>query len=201
MIKIGTIPSLYPVLIDKFSACEQKIRGVVILVNVHPNQALHTDHSDIIFQIGTLGLDGNTFLYQVGLAEIVIIAHPALIIDTLDSDLVSVYYTTPQTNIQPWTYPHNHELRLFFDNIFLKSGEPSPTVHIAPGPIEMNEAISNNPNAIGYTLRPWLTEGVQEISLSTTIQDSLTQPILAVTNKNPQGIVKEFLACVQSSEP
>ena len=54
------------------------------------------------------------------------------------------------------------------------------------------------PAAIGALPRAWLSEAVKPAELDQDLKELLLPPVLALAKEEPQGIVREFLSCLQS---
>ena len=199
--RLGMPPSLAPAMQDKLEACQHELESSIVFVEIKPQQALDYHTSDIVIQLGEENLTGNEFPFQVGWDQLVLITHPDMDVASLDEETILDRYTASQPPGEIWTYPPGHELRLLFDNTFLASQEVSPNALIAPGPAEMMAVISQNTSALGYALQSWVTSQVRTLPIDPAIQASLRQPILAVTLDNPSGFIREYLACLQKSEP
>ncbi|MFN2150367.1 MAG: hypothetical protein ACK2T5_02140, partial [Anaerolineales bacterium] len=136
-----------------------------------------------------------------GWGQLVLIAHPDLSPASLDQDTILKNYTALSPDFQVWTYPSGHELRTLFERDFLASKTQSPEAMIAPGPAEMLAAVSQNPTALGYILDSWVTSELVTIPVDSATQLALRQPILAITRGDPQGVLREYLACMQNWAP
>jgi hypothetical protein len=55
----------------------------------------------------------------------------------------------------------------------------------------MSRAIANDPNAVGILSRRWKTEDVSDVYVAASA------PVLAITPSEPQGVIKDLLACLQ----
>jgi hypothetical protein len=173
----------------------------VLLVQVKPHNSLNPLTSDIVIQLGEDNLAEDHFPIQIGWGQLVPIANPDLPLNALDQDVILENYTALSPDLQVWTYPPDHELRILFEGGFLASAPLSPAAMIAPGPEEMVAAVSREPTALGYVLDSWVTSELNTIPLDATLRAALRQPILAITRENPQGVLKSYLACLQNWEP
>ncbi len=201
VLRIGIPPSLFPDLKEQLTTCEKEIRDLAPFVELKPNQSLNLQSSDFIVQLGEGNLGEDQFAIQLGWAQLVLIAHPDNHFVSLDQDKIQELYTVPSSTIQVWTYPPNNELRQLFEEGFLAHKAVPPNAMIAPGPAEMITAILQNSSALGYVLDTWVTSQVQVIPLDTATQSALRQPILAVTQGEPDGALREYLACLQTWGP
>jgi hypothetical protein len=135
----------------------------------------------------------------LGHEEIILIMQIPIDINSIDLESIRNAYLSLDTQFQAWAYPSNNQSRQIFDNAMLDNNALSPHVMIAPNPTAMLEAIMNNPRAIGYIPKSWKTDAVQVVSLGTELEDSLLQPVLALSNGEPTGVSKMLLNCLQQA--
>jgi len=141
----------------------------------------------------------NLYATLLGHEDIILIMQAP--IDIYSIDLVSIRnsYLSLDTQIQAWAYTSNNQSRQIFDNAILDNNALSPHVMLAPHPSAMLEAIMNSPRAIGYIPMSWKTDAVQIVPLDTKLEDSLLQPVLALSNGEPTGASKLLLTCLQQA--
>ena len=61
----------------------------------------------------------------------------------------------------------------------------------------MLASIAQDPAAIGALPRAWFSEAVKPAEIDQDLRELLLQPVLALAEEEPQGIVREFLSCLQ----
>jgi hypothetical protein len=103
-----------------------------------------------------------------------------------------------QKLVSVWTYPEGILMRDLFHSTLLGEAGFSLLSFIAPSPHEMLEAVIGDPGAIGFIPRSWLTSDVNTVNLDNQSAGSLTMPLLALTNENPQGAVRVLVDCLQA---
>ena len=102
--------------------------------------------------------------------------------------------------VQVWVYPSGDDVRQVFDAAILKGKSLSSRARLAADPAAMLKGISEDPHAIGYLPHAWLDSKVTALSLDQAIENQLDQPILALSSSEPQGVLRDFLACLQNGE-
>jgi hypothetical protein len=109
-------------------------------------------------------------------------------------------FTRPafQAELRVWTYPPGDPLRQRFDERLLPGGRTTSLARLAPDPAAMQQAVAADPGAIGYLPAAWLTASLRRISLQDADPDLLRQPVLVLSQEEPQGAERAFLACLQS---
>jgi hypothetical protein len=104
----------------------------------------------------------------------------------------------PHQGIEVWSLPAESDSHMVFDSALELEGTLPGSVFIAPGPVEMLEAVSTDPGAVGYLPRAWLNSNVKNLELDPDLQQRLTRPILAFLKIQPGGALRTFTACLQS---
>jgi hypothetical protein len=151
---------------------------------------------------------GAGFTAPLSEEEILVIANPANPISKMGADALRSIFNGEYERwdelegknqlIQVWVYPEGDEISQVFRQAILADKPFSSLARLAPDPSAMREAVSEDPTAIGFLPQAWLSPDVKPIRLDQDIQDSLRQPILALSGAEPQGAVREFLYCLQS---
>lgn len=102
--------------------------------------------------------------------------------------------------IEVWILPKGDEFTQVFQHTILDNKPFSSLAQLAPDPGAMVEAIRADPAAIGFLPGAWLSENVRSLRVENKTRKALQQPILALSNGKPEGVVREFLHCLQSGE-
>jgi DNA-binding transcriptional LysR family regulator len=117
----------------------------------------------------------------------------------LDSPKVTPQPTDTGLAIQVWSYPIGDDMRQLFDQVFMQGKIPSGETYLAPDSGAMLEALAKNPGAVGYLLKSQLNSSVHTIRITGIPASTLTQPIIALSSKEPQGFARQILLCLQSN--
>jgi hypothetical protein len=79
---------------------------------------------------------------------------------------------------------------------------------LAPDPGAMLETISENIGTIGYlpgsflaTVDPSIVSKVKIIQLEPILEAQLRQPVIAITQSEPTGLLRSLLVCLESTTP
>lgn len=110
----------------------------------------------------------------------------------------TVQPTPTSQPIQVWTYPEGDDLRQVFDAAFLPNSGEANHIYLAPDQSAMLEALQKDSHAIGFMLKSQVPASLQIISLTGEPKVSLTQPILAISQLEPQDLVRQMIVCLQS---
>ena len=171
-----------------------------------PASALDIQQADLTLWLGEP--PGGVFAALLGREEILVILNPANPIDRISSADLRALFDGTVTNWQAvggddrevvvWVYPQNNELQEIVESVILPGRQFSSHAWLAPDAAAMLEAIARDPAAIGVLPRPWLSEAIKPVEVDQDLRELFLQPVLALAEKEPQGILREFLACLQS---
>jgi hypothetical protein len=97
------------------------------------------------------------------------------------------------------TYPKGDQLRILLQDAVLGAEEITPYALVVSEPGEMVQSILQNTDSIGYIPESWATRDLKVIPLDPGVQETLRLPVLGLTLQEPDGLVRNFLACLQNS--
>jgi len=84
-----------------------------------------------------------------------------------------------------------------FDKAFMQGKTPAGQTYLASDSGAMLEALAQNPGAVGYLLKSQLNTAVRTVRVNGIPSFNPTQPILALSLKEPQGYARQLLLCLQ----
>jgi len=147
---------------------------------------------------------------QIGEDELVPVVHPSNPVQALT---LSALRTTFSGDLPGWdwdylgqaaqplsvyAYPSSSDIQAILAAQLLPTGRPLPReVVVAPGPAQVREAVAADPGALGFLPRRWVDSSVKAITVSDLPAGAWTQPILALSAVEPQGLARAWLLCVQ----
>ena len=103
--------------------------------------------------------------------------------------------------VQVWDYAVSDPLHHAFDKAVLKGSSVTSLAYIAPSPADMLEAVSANPQAVGYMPHAWLSQKkVYAVDLDADTKTAFHFPVLAVAAHEPQGALRTLVACLQTGK-
>jgi hypothetical protein len=94
-------------------------------------------------------------------------------------------------SVQVWVYASEEDVQIVFDQFVMAGRSVTPSARLAVNPQQMSEILVNQPNTVGILPRHWKVGGVRDLYLIAAV------PVLALTKSDPQGAVKELIACLQ----
>lgn len=148
--------------------------------------------------------------FQLGSEEILVVVNPARSSMQLQAEQVVQLFTgeindwsqvtstssgvqnagTQGGAVQVWLFSDGEDVQQVFAT-WLAGRSVVSGARLAASPQAMVRAIADDPNAVGILSRHWKTENVSDVYVAASA------PVLAVTPSEPQGIVKDLLACLQ----
>jgi hypothetical protein len=199
-------PSLAPIS-DALHSCANYNPEIAVVVSESP-----TSPSDIGPDRLTLWLgekpDIESYAIPLAQDELIIIVNQANPIEEMSLEQIRALFegqienwsdlTDFQHPVEIWTYSESNLLHQIFQSELFDGLRFSLLAQIAPTAESMVSAVANDPGALGYVVRSWITDGVTSIQIESDSDLALQQPILALTNTEPQGGLRALMACLQS---
>ncbi len=142
--------------------------------------------------------------------HLAIIVHPSNPHEGLSRDDLRSIYQNSLTNwnslnpalsfsgqIEVWHYPSEQPIQRIFEQLLDIPLLHNPFAMLAPDPETMRQAISKNPNAIGFLPARWLDTRVKPLTFSDMPAEALDQPVLVVSSNEPDSLQQSWLLCIQ----
>ena len=130
--------------------------------------------------------------YQIDTEEILIVTHRASSIQNLTLDEARTLFAGQgDPSVQLWTYSSGEDVQDVFDQVVMEGRGVSSSAWIAVHPQQMSDTLVNEPNTVGILPRRW------KVGDSRLVYTVPNIPVLAVTPNEPEGAVKELIACLQ----
>ncbi len=139
--------------------------------------------------------------FEIGIEEIIVVVHSQNPITNLSLAQVRELFSGrisdwsqlggPDAPIQVWIYAPGEDIQQAFEAAVMQGAAVTSLARLATSPDGMSQAIASDANAIGILPRRWKAENVREAYVAASV------PVLAITSAEPQGAVKDLLACLQ----
>jgi hypothetical protein len=183
VVKVYTTAAAQPWLTE-VSNCA--VKRSVILSNV-----IDLTQADIAIRIGEPDkLTGPTF--QIDREDLLIVTHRESPLQNLSIDQVRALFAGQgRTDVQVWVFGSGEDLQQVFAREIMRGGSVTSLARLSISPQQMSDTLNAEKNAVGLLGRHWKTGTVREVF---SLPD---QPVLAITAAEPQGAIKEILACLQ----
>ena len=160
--------------------------GNVVLSRVDaPNSA------QIILRIGVPEFL-SSFAYQIDDEGILIVTQRQSPVQNLTlDDARALFMGLGDPSVQVWVYAEGEDVQRVFDQFVMEGRSVASSANVAVGPQQMSDTLVNQPNTVGILPRHWKAGDSREVFSVATV------PVLALTSTEPQGVVKELIACLQ----
>ncbi len=161
--------------------------GTSVVVRVSDTESAY----DIRLQLGEPSVP-SSFVYQIDSEEILIVTQRQSPVQNLTLDQAqALFMGQGDLSVQVWVYASDADVQRVFDQLVMKGGSVSSSAKIAVNPQAMSDTLVNQPNTVGILPKHW------KVGDSRIVFSAGTVPVLAMTQSEPQGVVKELLACLQ----
>jgi hypothetical protein len=171
-----------PWLAEAFS-CAADV-DVVLSVTPDPGAA------DLILQMGEPAALASP-AFQIDSEEILVVTHRESPLQNLTLEQARALFAGSDPSVQVWVYPSDADVQKVFDALVMKGGSVSSFARVASTPQEMSDVLNAESNAVGILSRHWLTGSPRSIFTAGTV------PVLAITQAEPQGALKNLISCLQ----
>jgi hypothetical protein len=183
VVKVYVTAAAQPWLVD-VSKCAAKSLAIVDNV-IDPAQA------DIVIRVGEPD-KLTTPAFQIDKEDLLIVTNRESPVQNLTADDVRALFAGQgQADAQIWVYSSGEDIQQVFMREIMQGAQVSSFARLAVSPQQMSDTLNAEKNAVGILGRHWKAGTVRDVF---TLPD---QPVLALTTTEPQGVIKEILACLQ----
>ena len=131
--------------------------------------------------------------YQIDEEEILIVTHRQSPVQNLTlEEARSLFAGQGDASVQVWVYASEEDVQKVFDQFVMAERSVASSARLAVNPQEMSNTLVNQADAVGILPRHWKAGDVREVFSVATV------PVLAITQAEPAGVIKELIACLQS---
>lgn len=147
--------------------------------------------AEIVLQVGEPRMLFS-FVYQIGMEEILIVTHHQSSVNDLTREGARALFSGHgDPSIQVWSYPSGVDVREVFDQLVMEGRAVTPSAYIAATPRQMADTLVNQANTIGILPAHWKPGELRSVYAISNV------PVLAITQKEPQGSIKSLVGCLQ----
>jgi hypothetical protein len=97
--------------------------------------------------------------------------------------------------VQVWVYASEEDIQEVFNQIVMAGRNVTSSARIAVDPRQMSEMLVNESNAVGILPKHWKVGDIRDVLNVATV------PVLAIAQSEPQGSIKDLIACLQKQKP
>lgn len=134
----------------------------------------------------------SSFAYQIDTEEILIVTHRQNPIQNLTlEEAQTLFMGLGAPSVQVWVYASEADVQRVFDQLVMNGRGVAASARVAVTPQQMSDTLVSESNSVGVLPRHWKVGDVREVYSVGMV------PVLALTQAEPQGVVKNLLACLQ----
>lgn len=146
----------------------------------------------IILRVGEPNFLAST-AYQIDTEEILVVTHRQSPVQNLTLEAARALFAGQgDPSVQAWVYASEEDVQRVFDQYVMEGRAVTSSARLAVNPQQMSDTLVNESNAVGILPRHWKAGDVREVFSVATV------PVLAITQSEPQGVIKDLIACLQS---
>ncbi len=147
--------------------------------------------ADIVLRIGEPR--AVSFAYQIDTEEILIVTHRQSPVQNLTvEDARALFAGLGDPSVQVWVYASGDDVQDVFDQFVMEGRPVTPSALVVATAQQMSDTLNNQLNTVGILPKHWKTGDSRFVYSIPNI------PVLAITPNEPQGLVKELIACLQN---
>jgi ABC-type phosphate transport system substrate-binding protein len=212
-----TYPTSLQKWMDNLARCAADYPQVALYVNQANIWIGNLSQAEAALEFAQLNTETSDFyLTQLGWEQLVVVVNQENTLSKLPTDRLTAIFSGQTSKwlgasslpIQVWVLPEGDPVRTLFDRIVMRGRSVSSEARLSPDAAAMLEAVANNANSIGYLPASWVNSGdsavsgkVKIVQLEDSLASQLQQPIVAVTQNEPVGPMREILVCLTSHAP
>jgi hypothetical protein len=131
--------------------------------------------------------------FQIGSENLLVVTSPGTGLAPLNANQLRELFSRPQGGqpLEIWVYSPGEDLQQVFAREILRGAPVSSLARLATSPQYLANHLAQSPSAIGFLPEPANPTGLQEVYRLPEV------PVLALTQSEPQGSLKNLLACLQ----
>ncbi len=146
--------------------------------------------ADLVLRIGEPAAL-STPAFQIDTEEILVVTHRESPLQNMTLEQVQSLFTNGDPSVQVWVYASGEDVQEAFDQAVMTGRPVTSFARLASSPQEMSDVLNAQSNAVGILPRHWLAGSPRFIYSVGTV------PVLAITPSEPQGALKNLIACLQ----
>ena len=148
--------------------------------------------AEIVLRIGEPAFLAS-FAYQIDEEEILIVTHRQSPVQNLTLDEAqALFMGLGDPSVQVWVYASDADVQGVFDQLVMEGRSVVSSASVAAPPQHMSDTLVNESNTVGVLPRHWKVGDVREVYSVGIV------PVLALSTSEPQGVLQQLIACLQS---
>ena len=148
--------------------------------------------ADIVLRVGEPEFLAS-FAYQIDTEEILIVTHRQSPLQNLSlEEARALFAGWGDPSVQVWVHAEGEDVQEVFDRSIMDGESVMPSARLAASSQQMSDTLVNDLNAVGILPGHWKAGDTREIFSVATV------PVLALTESEPEGPIRELIACLQA---
>lgn len=150
------------------------------------------DSAEIILRLGEAE-SLTTPAYQIDTEEILIVTHRESPAQNLTlQEARALFAGQGDPSVQVCVYDSGEDVQRVFDQIVMSGRSVTSSAKLATSPQQMSDLLNAEKSAVGILPKHW------RAGASRIVFNAGTVPVLAVVKSEPEGVIREILACLQN---
>ncbi len=130
--------------------------------------------------------------FQIDTEEILVVTQRQSPVQNLSLEQAKALFAGQgDPSVQVWVYALGTDIQDLFNRLVMQGQGITSSARLAVDPQQMSDTLVNEPNTVGILPRHWKAGDAREVFSVGTV------PVLAITPSEPQGKVKQLIACLQ----
>jgi len=147
--------------------------------------------ADLVLRVGEPKIL-TSFAYQIDMEDILIVTHRQSPLQSMALEEVRALFAGQgDPSVQVWVYASGEDVQAVFDQFVMEGRAVTSSARLAVNPQQMSDTLVSESNAVGILPQHWKLGESRELFTVATV------PVLAITQNEPDGIIKELIACLQ----
>ena len=147
--------------------------------------------ADIVLRVGEPEFLASP-AYQIDMEDILIVTHRQSLVQNLTlEEARALFAGEGDPSVQVWVYASDEDVQEVFDQFVMEGRSVTPSARLAVDPQQMSDTLVDESNAVGILPRHWKAGDVREVFSVATV------PVLAITQSEAQGVIKQLIGCLQ----
>lgn len=147
--------------------------------------------ADIVLRVGEPKALASS-AYQIDSEDILIVTPRQSRVQNLTLESARALFAGQgDPSVQVWVYTPEEDVQEVFEEFVMAGSSITASARIAVTPQQMSDILVHESNTVGILPRHWKAGDDREVFKVATV------PVLALTNSEPRGVIKELIACLQ----
>ena len=147
--------------------------------------------ADIVLRVGEPRVLTSA-AYQIDSEDILIVTNRQSPVQNLTLEGARALFAgRVDSSVQVWVYSSEADVQEVFDRLVMGGSGVVSSARVAVTPQQMSDTLVNEPNTVGILPRHWKAGDDREVFSVGMV------PVLAITQSEPPGAIKELIGCLQ----